>query len=367
MIRMGAGFWTRRRLRKAAKTMLHHAAHARAMREDVASADSLAALGAAEQRLREALAASDPERFDAAASELDAACRAVWPPRPMPGMRENVEILVVALGVAMALRCFFIQPFRIPTGSMQPTMFGVKITEQSEARWYDRFPVSWLGWAVFGEGYVEVRAKRSGYVEGAVLSSDGDSRIVHISGVPHSIRLHMPQRVGMGAFVSKGQVIASGRVKIGDHVFVDKVRYNFSKPRRGDIIVFDTTRIDYPNLSGDFYIKRLAGLPNETIAIRPPYLVANNRVVEDPFPFHRLVHDTNYHGYVLASGGAARAPKLAMTEDRLPLGADEYLPLGDNTLSSLDGRYFGPVKRAALVGPAFMVYWPVSERWGRVR
>jgi signal peptidase I len=337
------------------------------MREDVASAADLEALSAAEDRLREALAAGDPESFDAAANDLDAACRTVWPVRPMPGLRENIEILVVALGVAMALRCFFIQPFRIPTGSMQPTMFGVKITEQAAPRWYDRFPVSWLGWAVFGEGYVEVRAQRSGYIEGAVLSPDGDSRIVGVSGVPHSIRLHMPQRVGIGAFIAKGDVIASGRVKIGDHVFVDKIRYNFSKPARGDIIVFDTTRIDYPDLRGDFYIKRLAGLPNETIAIRPPYLVADDRVIEEPFPFHRLVHGDGYNGYQLASGGSARPPKLARVGDRLPLGPDEYLPFGDNTLSSLDGRYFGPVKRGALVGPAFMVYWPLSSRWGRVR
>lgn len=360
---MGPGFWAMRKLRKTAKAMLHHARHTRAMREDVTPAAALAALALAEDRLREAVAAGDGDRFDEAAAGLDTACRSVWPPRPFPSLRENVEILVVALGVAMALRCFFIQPFRIPTGSMKPTMLGVEIAEQTAPGWYDRFPISWLGWAVFGGGYVEVRAKQSGYVEGAVPSPDGDSRIVRVSGVPHSLRKDMPQRAAVGDFISKGQVLASGRVTIGDHVFVDKVRYNFSKPARGDIIVFDTTKIPYPNLRGDFYIKRLAGLPNETISIRPPHLVADGKPVEAPFPFHRLVHDTNYHGYVLASGGA----KLERLEDSIHLGPDDHLPLGDNTGSSLDGRYFGPVKRSALVGPAFMTYWPVSTRWGRVR
>lgn len=358
---MGAGFWAMRKMRKAAKAMLHHARHMRAMREDVAPAAALADLALAEGRLREAVVSGDVGPFNEAANGLDAACRIVWPPRLFPSVRENVEILVVALGVAMALRCFFIQPFRIPTGSMQPTMFGVKIDPQTAPEWYDCFPVSWLGWAVFGEGYVEVRAKQSGYVEAPVSTPDGDSKIVRVSGIPHGVRSHMPC-VQPGTFVSKGRVLASGRVTIGDHVFVDKVRYNFSKPARGDIIVFDTTKIDYPNLRGDFYIKRLAGLPNETISLRPPFLVADGKPVGEPFPFHRLVNDPEYRGYRFAGGS-----RLAGPEDTLQLGPEDYLPFGDNTGSSLDGRYFGPVKRSALVGPAFMTYWPVSKRWGRVR
>src|SRR4051794_6431924 len=46
-------------------------------------------------------------------------------PYPNPGLRENIEVLLVAIAVAMAIRTFFIQPFKIPTGSMQPTLFGI--------------------------------------------------------------------------------------------------------------------------------------------------------------------------------------------------------------------------------------------------
>jgi signal peptidase I len=46
-------------------------------------------------------------------------------PYPNAGIRENVEVLLVALAVAMAIRTFFLQPFKIPTGSMQPTLFGI--------------------------------------------------------------------------------------------------------------------------------------------------------------------------------------------------------------------------------------------------
>jgi signal peptidase I len=54
-------------------------------------------------------------------------------------------------------------------------------------------------------------------------------------------------------------------------------------------------------------------------------------------------------------------------QDRLPLGDGEYLPMGDNTFQSLDGRYFGPIPEKNIVGPAFCVYWPFGRRWGFVQ
>ncbi len=57
--------------------------------------------------------------------KLDETCDKWIKKYPNAGMRENVEVLLVALAVAMAIRTFFLQPFKIPTGSMQPTLFGV--------------------------------------------------------------------------------------------------------------------------------------------------------------------------------------------------------------------------------------------------
>ena len=54
---------------------------------------------------------------------------------------------------------------------------------------------------------------------------------------------------------------------------------------------------------------------------------------------------------------------LETAEDAIELG-DEYLPMGDNTFSSFDGRYWGPVPRTQMLGPAACVYWPLSVRWG---
>jgi len=196
--------------------------------------------------------------------------------------------------------------------------------------------------------------------------------------------------------VEQGQLLASGRLKLGDHVFVDKVRYNFFPPRRGDVIVFDTKTIRFPGVHTDsFYIKRLVGLPGDTLALDPPYLEVNGRPLTQPYPFWRLLNDAAFlktrwdlfravvqaahpeqhipewapglgRGYELPA--PAQAPAfLAERGERRTLEPDQFLPMGDNTFSSLDGRYFGPVRLPELIGPAFMVYWPFTPRWGRTR
>lgn len=53
--------------------------------------------------------------------------------------------------------------------------------------------------------------------------------------------------------------------------------------------------------------------------------------------------------------------------DSIEMGEGEYLPMGDNTLSSYDGRYWGTVPKAQMVGPGSCIWWPISVRWGRIR
>ena len=75
----------------------------------------------------------------------------------------------------------------------------------------------------------------------------------------------------------------------------------------------------------------------------------------------------DYAGYrnVDDEGMPPHAPGCFLREagDSIALG-DEYLPMGDNTRSSFDGRYWGPVPRTQMLGPAACVYWPLSVRWG---
>jgi signal peptidase I len=268
----------------------------------------------------------------------------------------------------MAVRTYFVQPFKIPTGSMQPTLYGVWTIPQEGKRLGDYFPINLLTMALYGERYVEIRARATGVVTTYHEPALDDEERFYIAGVPHLIRRNMKTHFIPGVTrVEKGQLLAAGRVRYGDHIFVNKIVYNFSRPKRGDVFVFSTDGIPDPRVQsrgkGTFYIKRLAGLPNEDVSLSPPFLVINGKPVEDPFPFRRLVHSTDlgYYGYTHASMLPAY---LTGPRTHMKLGPHDYLPLGDNTTASLDGRFFGPVQWKYVVGPAFMVYWPLGKRWG---
>lgn len=384
----------RRRTRRELKDILSTLRLAIHMRDDVAPADDLAAARKAEADLLAVLRARRPadlppdlsERLaDTSGADLiletahaaESAATRLYPPSRFPRLRENIEVLVVAISLALACRTFLIQPFKIPTGSMQPTLNGVLASPALAPAASDRFPANLVKLVLFGKRYVEVRAKASGRVEFVRSPTGGDA--FRIGGIIHPVHLSWlpgprpdPDRsfhffVEPGAFVQKGDLLASGYLTGGDHVFVNKLAYRFGRPARGDIIVFDTNFIPSPanpsqSVARDtFYIKRLAGLPGESIAIADDHhLLADGVPVTAPYPFRRLLEDPAYDGYALQP-----ASLLRTSADAIPLADDAFLPLGDNTHSSLDGRYFGGVSLRALVGPAFCVYWPLGPHFGR--
>ena len=372
-------FLEKRRLKKLVHGVRHLVRHAQRMREDVAPAADLAAAQTAETALAGAWRARDWDRLEPACEAAAAAAEQLMPPRPFPKWRENVEVLVVAISLAMACRTYFIQPFKIPTGSMQPTLNGVTARPQEGKRWSDRLPFNLVNLALFGERYVEVRARNSGRLEYA--GNMNDQYVLRIGAELYPLWVAMkpdspffnpdPEKsmklnFNLGDRVEAGQLIASGRVRQGDHIFVNKVANNFARPKRGQVVVFDTNYIPEKERLGirpdSFYIKRLVGLPGETISIRDRQLVADGQPVTEPFPFQRLTTDPRYRGYV------PRPHSLIPEEGaEIRLGEKQFLPFGDNTYSSLDGRYFGPVSEQALVGPSFFVYWPLGPHWGFTR
>ena len=367
-------FFAKRQLKKTVQLAHHLVRHALNMREDIASAEHVAAARTAEGVLAAAWAARDWNRLEAACEAAAAAAERLMPPRPFPKWRENIEVLVVAISLAMACRTYFIQPFKIPTGSMQPTLNGVTAVPQEGRQWYDRPPFNIVNLALFGERYVEIRARNSGRLEYAGVQNDQYTYRIGLELYPLWLTMQpdspfidpdrsMKLYTKPGDQVVKGQLIASGRVRQGDHIFVNKVKYNCVRPKRGQIIVFDTNYIPGKERLGilpdNFYIKRLVGLPDEAISIRDRHLVVDDKPVEEPFPFHRLLADPRYSGYVIRSGSF-----LNSEDATIHLGPKQFLPFGDNTYSSLDGRYFGPVTEQALVGPSFFVYWPLGPHWG---
>lgn len=367
-------FFEKRRVKKGVQAAGHMVRHALHMREDVAPEADLAAAHAAAETLQATWSAREWDGMLAASEAAANAAERLMPPRPFPKWRENVEVLVVAISLAMACRTYFIQPFKIPTGSMQPTLNGVTARPQESRQWVDYPPLNLVNLALFGERYVAIKARDSGPLE--YLGEMDDQHAFQVGREVHLLRMtrkpdspffdpdqSMKLHVKLGDRVQKGQVIASGRVRIGDHIFVNKVLYHFTRPKRGQVVVFDTNHIpnkDQFRIRPDtFYIKRLVGLPGETIAIRDRHLVVNGKPITEPQVFRRQVEDPAYHGYV-----PRPKARLHSEQSAILVGPREFLPFGDNTTSSLDGRYFGAVPQKALVGPSFFVYWPLGPHWG---
>lgn len=361
-------FFERRRWKKTVKHLLHEADHVYHMRGDLMTGSDKEQLMAARAGLEAAWAQRDRQALEVATDKLGGVMDRLRPGRSFPWLRENIEVFVVALSVAMGFRTYFIQPFKIPTASMQPTLYGITVEEKSERGVMDLFPLNLFKLVFLGERFVEVRAKTSGDVR-LVEDRENDRYIAYVGGVPHFVRRGLRIHVQQGERVVENQKLASGLVRIGDHIFVDKVRYNFRRPRRGEIIVFSTEGIVFPDIKPNtFYIKRLAALPGDRVSLDPPYLVVNGKPLTEPYPIRRLLEDAahGYHGYAPVNPYYGARSWLWQTGVEKQLAQDEYLPLGDNSRHSLDGRYFGPIKAKNLVGPAFMVYWPFSKRFGPV-
>lgn len=169
---------------------------------------------------------------------------------------------------------------------------------------------------------------------------------------------------GMQPTIMGNRKDAEGNQIPGDRIFVNKLIYRLSEPHRGDVIVFNTKGIESLKLD-TCYVKRLVGLPGETVGIESPYLVVNSNRVTKPAIFSRIAERQNgFSGFSLATSSSAFAATLASPSDKITLGPDEYLVLGDNTRSSLDGRYFGPIKRSSIIGKAVYIYAPANRKQG---
>lgn len=350
-------FWERRRVRKNLLHLIKEARHVRNLREDVTGAGDLARLDAGVQRVRDVMKAADWPQAESSATELGARIEALMPKRPWAGLRENLEIIAVALAVAMAFRTYFVQPFKIPTSSMYPTLCGIHYAPQDKPDWFDRTPLRLAKWLIFGSWYVEIRAQTSGTVQ---IMNTNQGRQFVVNGLPHQVSEHMTGHVSNGDMVIQGQLLASGVRLAGDHIFVNKVEWNFHKPRRGEIMVFKTNGIEHPQIKqNEHYVKRMVGLPGEILSIETPYLYINGEIMARPSGVARV--ESARSGY---DGYQKTGDYLASHTNRVQLASDQFFACGDNQRNSLDSRYWGPVKRASLVGPAFFVYWPLSRRWG---
>ncbi|HUF63443.1 MAG TPA: signal peptidase I [Verrucomicrobiales bacterium] len=354
------------------------------------------------ERLRaafgEAIASRDRDGIAEAGLRVREQCERAFPPKPQGWLRENVEVFFVAVVIALGIRSYFLQPFKIPTGSMQPTLNGVIATPLGAAlerdpdfRLHPSFPVKVFDYVVRGRNYVDVTAPAD-FEIGRIYQKDYlkffSFTYVEPRGGGKPLRIYAPLtqalQLGLGRFirpeelspdkrmvrllgpkrVTEGAVLAQGYVDTGDQVLVNKFAYHFRPPRRGEVFVFTTkgiTGIEVPpEMGSQHYIKRLAGTPGDTLEIREPELFLNGERAQEA-GFRRVMEagEEGYRGYEEHRGG------MRMNEVRL--GAREYFALGDNSFSSSDSRSWGVVPESNLVGPGLLVYWPFDKHFGWIR
>jgi signal peptidase I len=176
--------------------------------------------------------------------------------------------------------------------------------------------------------------------------------------------------------ISKGQVIARGIIEWGDHVIVNKFAYHFRQPTRGEVFVFTTKNINSPYMNipreqgSQHYIKRLGGVPGDTLDIKPPELYHNGNKAVEP-GFRRVIdegkgapHVQGYYGYQGYSGDHHVELPITLSNTS---PKREYFALGDNSYNSSDSRYWGPVPEQNLVGPGWFCYWPLTKHWGVIK
>jgi len=125
----------------------------------------------------------------------------------------------------------------------------------------------------------------------------------------------------------------------GQYLIIDELSYHFREPARGDVIVFKP-----PMNLKTYYIKRIIGLPGETVIINGANIIIKN--------------ETHPQGFILTQ------PYIETPSDdkiEKTLGPDEYYVLGDNRTASSDSRYWGTLPRKDITGRAFLRLFPFTQ------
>jgi signal peptidase I len=375
--------------------------------QDVLSRQNLDAVLALEARYPALLKTKDVEGLQKLNKESMKLGNKLFPPSPWDGWKENVEVFVVAAIMALAIRTFFLQPFKIPTGSMEPTLYGIEPKPTLELP--PSIPFQIYDFLIHGRTYSRVVTQHGGTIEKMTAGSFtiwleytdiqiGDE-VDRIWIRPSDVRYKLHLMEGMQ--FQPGAVLANYVTQTGDQVLVDKVSYNFHPPRRGDVFIFKTAGISgladerQGQEGSEDFIKRCVGLAGDTIEVTPPQLFIQpqgepQKLASGAQAFAKeFAQIDNYPGYSLIEfgDGPAGSTCTGVTKDtsnpidpRDPASifnknnsqtyyvpADCYWAMGDNSPDSKDSRYWGGVPRQNLVGRGYFVFWPFTERWGWIK
>jgi len=147
-------------------------------------------------------------------------------------------------------------------------------------------------------------------------------------------------------FVAQPYIVAGASMYTtfadGHYIIVDQLTYRFNDPQRGDVIIFK-----YPNDPSKFFIKRILGLPGETIVLRDGELLITNS-------------STSTEGYVLPQPFVDDNRQKTDEFIKKVLEDDEYFVMGDNRSASSDSRTWGPLQEDYIIGRAILRVLPVG-------
>jgi signal peptidase I len=141
-------------------------------------------------------------------------------------------------------------------------------------------------------------------------------------------------------FFVKGPSMESNFLN-NDYLIVNEIGYRFEDPQRGDVVIFR-----YPLDTKQFFIKRIVGLPGETVEVRDNSVIIYNK--QNP-------------GGLILKEDYLDASQQTLGNSRIRMDDDEYFMMGDNRLMSHDSRAFGPVKKTFIIGRAMLRLYPLNR------
>jgi signal peptidase I len=148
---------------------------------------------------------------------------------------------------------------------------------------------------------------------------------------------------GIRTFIAEARYIPSGSMEptlqINDHLMIEKVSYHLQKPERGDIVVFKPTDALKQENYHQAFIKRIIGLPGDTVEVKGGQVYVNGEVISEDYI--KEVPQYNYGPQIVPD--------------------DQYLVLGDNRNNSYDSHLWGFVPRENFIGKAFVRFWPLNR------